>query len=65
MYGCVCRALRQLAELDTATKEDRQKAMEAAAENRILIATLRSMQDECHACKVRAMFSRPAVALRW
>ena len=47
-----CRTIAQFKELEAATKEDREKAVEVAAENRVLIATLRSMQDECHACKV-------------
>lgn len=38
--------------MEVVAKEDRSRAIEAAAENRVLIATLRSMQDECHAAKV-------------
>ena len=46
------RATAEFKDLEAATKEDREKAVDVAAENRVLIATLRSMQDECHACKV-------------
>ena len=47
-----CRIAAEFKDLEAATKEDREKAVEVAAENRVLIATLRSMQDECHVCKV-------------
>ncbi|EIE25223.1 hypothetical protein COCSUDRAFT_61461 [Coccomyxa subellipsoidea C-169] len=45
------RIAAEFKDLEAATKEDREKAVEVAAENRVLIATLRSMQDECHVCK--------------
>ncbi len=56
--ACVCvtwwrrRAVNELVEVEAAAKEDRQRALEAAAENRILSAALRCVQDECQACKV-------------
>lgn len=33
------------------------KAAEATAENRVLIATVRAMQEECHTFKVRRPFT--------
>lgn len=48
----MCRAETEYSDLAAATKEDRVKAAEATAENRVLIATVRAMQEECHTCKV-------------
>ena len=50
------RAEAQYADLAEATKEDRSNAEQATAENRVLIATVRAMQEECHSYKVS---SRP------
>ena len=50
----VCRAGAEYVDLAAATKEDRAKAAEATAENRVLIATVRAMQEECHVFKVGA-----------
>ncbi len=46
------RAAAQLKDFEASTKQDRETAVEKEAENRVLIATVRSMQDECYACKV-------------
>lgn len=48
----MCRAEAQYVDLAAATKEDRTKAAEATAENRVHIATVRAMQEECHTYKV-------------
>ncbi|CAL8461789.1 g1320 [Coccomyxa elongata] len=45
------RAAAQLKDFEASTKQDREIAVEKEAENRVLIATVRSMQDECYACK--------------
>ena len=47
-----CRLEAEYADLQVNTKEDRTKAAEATAENRVLIATVRAMQEECHTFKV-------------
>ena len=47
-----CRAEAQYGDLASATREDRAKAIEATAENRVLLATVRAMQEECHTSKV-------------
>ena len=46
------RAEAQYADLAKATKGDRSNAEQATAENRVLIATVRAMQEECHSYKV-------------
>lgn len=46
------RAEAQYADLAEATREDRNKAEKATAENRVFIATVRAMQEECHSYKV-------------
>ena len=46
------RAEAQHAALADATKEDGSNAEKATAENRVLIATVRAMQEECHSYKV-------------
>ncbi len=46
------RAEAQYADLAEATKEDRANAEKATAENRVLIATVRATQEECHSYKV-------------
>ena len=50
--SCACRVEAEYADLQVNTKEDRVKAAEATAENRVLIATVRAMQEECHTFKV-------------
>ena len=43
--------MEKLAEVEAITKEAREKSIEVAAENRVLIATIRAMQDECSEAK--------------
>jgi hypothetical protein len=55
---CVSPRLdEKLKEAEALAKEERTRAIETAAENRVLIATLRAMQDECHAAKVDITFA--------